>query len=273
MKKTIRRLCFLLLLACTMGLPFGTASAEEWVLADNESIVFTVKEFAEDPFWGPCMKVYLENKTDETLMFAIEDCAVNGVMNDPFWAAQLPAGSKANQDVIWMSFSGNAASAGITQVDFELRVYNSDDWSAPNLWEQAYTIQPLGESGVVPDQYIPDEDDIVLFDNEQAFMAVTGFRNDAVWGYSADVYLQNRSEELLMFSVENATVNGFMCDPFWAAQLPAGLNSYSSISWFKQTFEENAITEVEEIRLGIRVYPAGNWTGNAIVRETFTVNP
>lgn len=131
-----------------MSLVFVSAVAEEWVLVDNESIVVKIKEFGEDSMWGHTMKVYMENKTDKLLMYSIDSCAVNGVMNDPFWAKEVMAGSKANAEVSWFDMKGNASNIGITQLDFSFRVYDSEDWMADALLDQSYTIYPKGESSV-----------------------------------------------------------------------------------------------------------------------------
>ena len=87
----------LLLVLCSVS-----ALSEEVVLVDNEQMSVKVKEYTEDALWGPSMKLYLENKTDNTMMFSIDGCAVNGYMNDPFWAFEVIGGSKANQEVSWM---------------------------------------------------------------------------------------------------------------------------------------------------------------------------
>lgn len=91
MKQMVKPRLFYIFLAMIMIVFFACASAEEWVLADDESIVVKVQGFEEDSMWGHTMKGYLENKTDKLLMYSIENCAINGVMNDPFWATEVMA--------------------------------------------------------------------------------------------------------------------------------------------------------------------------------------
>ena len=273
MKKVLVKRVMLCLLIALMVMLCVSSIAEELVLVNDENMVITVKEFDEDGFWGPTMKVYLENKTDKQLMYSIDSCAVNGVMNDPFWAKELPAGSKANAEISWTDLSGNAASAGITKVELCFKVYDSDDWMADNLLYQDFTIYPKGKSNAVIDQFIPDQDDIVLFDNEEVSMIVTGFENDELWGYSARVYLNNKTDAQLMFSVKSAVVNGYVCDPFWAREVRGHAADYASISWLPDEFEENGITEVEEITLAISVYDSNNWMDDALLEKQFIIRP
>lgn len=273
MKQMVKPCFFFIFLTMIMIVFFTCASAEEWVLADDENIVVKVQGFEEDSMWGHTMKVYLENKTDKLLMYSIENCAINGVMNDPFWATEVMAGSKANQEVTWFEIYGNAANVGITRLDFTIRVYDSEDWSADALLEQNYTIFPHGETSVILDEYSPKSSDIILFDNENASMIMTGFRNDEIWGYTADIYVENKSEKKLMFSVENATVNGYMCDPFWATEVIKNTSAYTSISWLQEDFQSNGITDVEEISLAIRVFDSEDWMADAVVEQQFTITP
>lgn len=274
MKKSyfVRRWAILILTVC-MSLLFSFASAEETILVDNENVTFQIVGFAEDPIWGQTMNVYLENKTDKTLVYTIEACAINGVMNDPFWATEVLPGSKANESISWMSPSGNASSAGITKLDFTLRISDSEDFMAEPVFNQSFSIYPVGEENVVPDVYSIKESDIVLFDTDDAAMIVTGFRNDEIWGYTVDIYIVNKTQNTLMFAVDSATINGFMCDPFWACEVNANTCAYHSISWLQDELDSNGITDVEEILLALRVYDSNDWMADAVIDQQYTINP
>ena len=113
----------------------------------------------------------------------------------------------------------------------------------------------------------------MLFDDDYCTMIVTGFDPENIWGYTMNVYLENKTDKNLMFSIGDAAVNGFMCDPFWAETVAPGKRSVTTVSWTSQDFEENGITEVETLTLPIRVYNADNWNDNDLIDTTFTVNP
>ena len=76
----------------------------------------------------------------------------------------------------------------------------------------------------------------------------------------------------MVFSVDDSSVNGIMCDPFWADIVCAGKTSYSTVLWDKNALAENDITEVEEISLPLKVY-ADEDIGNPYVDETFELTP
>ena len=246
----------------------------EQVLVDDENCTVKITGIEDDSIWGYTLKVYLENKTDLELMFSVDGVSVNGYMCDPFWGSSVTAGMKSNEEI---SFSAEAFERnGITtptDIQFKLRVSDYNDWMAEPLVDQEFAVYPMGEEAVQVYERADQPEDIVLFDNEWCKMVVTGFEQDDIWGYSMNVYLENKTDKEMMFSADGVAVNGFMCDPFWGESVMPGKRSNTSITWSKTTFEEKGITEVEEIVLPIRVTDYSDWAEEPFVEESFTVNP
>lgn len=113
----------------------------------------------------------------------------------------------------------------------------------------------------------------VLVDDENCTFKITAIEEDNLFGYTLKVALENKTDMELMFSLEGVSVNGFMCDPFWAEEIAPGKRSNTEISWSSSDFEDNGITDVESITLPIRVYDADDWMADDFVSETFTLNP
>lgn len=247
---------------------------EETVLVDNENCTFKIVAVEDDSFAGYTLKAYLENKTDLDLTFSISNASVNGFMCDPFWAATVTAGMKSNE---YISFAEESLSqngiAQVTDICFTLNVYDSNDWAADYLVKEEFTIYPMGEEAVESYTRSAVEGETILFDNENCTMIITGFDPDDMWGYGVKLYLENKTDKNLMFSISDASVNGFMCDPYWATTVAAGKRSNTTISWMESDLEANGITEVESLTLPVHVYDADNWANEYLISETFTVNP
>lgn len=254
--------------------PPETVPFEETILVDNEVCTFKVTGIDADNRWGYTLKAYLENKTNLDLMFALDMVSVNGFMCDPFWASTVTAGMKANEEIGFSSsdFMRNGIT-DVTEIEFTLKVYDSENWSADHLIHDTYVLYPMGEEAVVSYTRTPIDREIMLFDNENCTMILTGFDSDSMWGYTVNVYLENKTDKELMFSLGDAAVNGFMCDPFWADSVAPGKRSNTSISWNSDDFESNGITSVETLTLPIRVYDNNNWSASDFVNETFSVAP
>lgn len=114
-------------------------------------------------------------------------------------------------------------------------------------------------------------EELIVVDNEYCTMKITGVDPDDFFGFALKVYLENKTDVPLMFSVDNCSVNGFMMDPFWAEEVAAGKKSNGSISWFSSDFEENGIEKVEEIEMEIRIYNSEDWSAEDYANLVYTV--
>lgn len=251
-----------------------TPAFAETVLVDTDDITFKITAIEDDSLWGYTLKAYLENNTDKELVFSFANTSVNGFMCAPLWAATVSAGMKANEEIHFSEsdFQRNGIKE-VTDITFTLHIYDNDNWTADYLVDEEFTIYPLGQEAVTPYVRTPAAEEIVLFDDENCTMIVTGYDPDNTWGYTVNVYLENKTDKTLMFSLGDAAVNGFMCDPFWAETVAPGKRSHSDISWSAGSFEENGITEVDTLTLPIRVYDADHITTDYLIDDTFTLNP
>lgn len=254
--------------------PIQQPNFPETVIVDDENCTVKITGIDANNMWGYTLKVYLENKTNLNLMYTVNQVSVNGYMCDPFWAATVNAGMKANEEISFAedSFEKNGIT-DVTDITFNLRVYDDDDWTADALVDDLHVIYPLGEDAAREYPREPQPDDVVLFDTDDCTMIVTGYDPDGLWGYTVNVFLVNKTEKNLMFSVNDASVNGYMCDPFWAHEVAAGKMSYAEISWQEADFEANGITEVESLTLPIRVYDNDDWMAESLIEDTVELNP
>ncbi len=265
----------------TSGAASGTKSAADTenvptfsqVLIDNENLYFAIKDVQIGAAQGYEWKVYVENRTDRNLMFSLEKVSVNGVMCDPFWAEVINAGKKGNCEITWMQDALQERQIGdVTQVDFTLNVYNDDDYTEPALMHDPFTVYPMGEERAAFAVREPAETDRVLVDNDSCAVIITGYDPDNSWGCAVKLYLVNKTDRDLVFSINNSSVNGIMCDPFWAEIVCAGRSAFSTALWDQKALAENGITQIEEISMPLTVY-ADEDIANPFVDETFTFTP
>ena len=114
---------------------------------------------------------------------------------------------------------------------------------------------------------------LTLVDNDQVTVTITDVTENGFWGYTLKVFLENKTDQELMFTTDKVSVNGFMCDPFWAATVAAGKKANEEISFSENDFEKNNIESVEEITFTLRIYDSSNWLADDVLAETFTINP
>ncbi len=244
---------------------------QEQVLVEDENCLFRVEGI--DPE-GYTLSVHMENYTDKNLMFSWSEVSVNGYMCDPFWAATVTAGMKAKDKITFSPSELKRLGIGeVTDIAFNLNVYDDDNWRADRLVDEDFDIYPYGEAQAREYPRAPQSTDTVLFDNEACTMLVTGYDPENPWGYTVNVYLENKTDDHLIFAVGDAAVNGFMCDPYWAVTVAEGKRAYSGISWLPEELTAAGVTQVETITLPVRVQDADDLTEDPLVDATFQLTP
>lgn len=250
-------------------------SISDVVIADNSQCAFVVT--AVDTSADGCtVSARCENRSDRTLMFSWDECSVNGWMIDPFWAEEVTPGNTASTRITFDR--RDLDRCGITSVDeieFELHIYDSDDWEADPVVSDDYTIYPtgLGPGRIDIPQRVPKDSEKTIVDDKRCTFIIESADPEGVMGYTLMCYLENKTDDELMFSWSDVAVNGIMLDPFWAAEVEDGKRAYAEISFLQSDFEDNNITSVEKIEFRLRVYDSDDWDKAAVVDEVFVFSP
>ncbi len=248
---------------------------EEMIVVDNDECTIKITGIEPDDFWGYALKADFENKSSEkTYMYSVNSAAINGVQCDPFFATEVAAGKKAKENI---SFSDSALEEygieEITDIELVFRVYDSNDWMAEPVALESIHVYPMGEENATVFVREQSETDIVLFDNENITAIVTGTEVDDIWGYTLKFFFVNKTDSEVMFSVDEASINGYMADPFFAHSVMPNKCSFSSMSWSETTFEELDIETVEEIEFFMRAYHSDDWSADDLANDKFVLNP
>lgn len=244
-------------------------------VVDNDECLIQITGIDPDNMWGYAMKATLENKSAEkTYMFSVTTASINGVECDPFFATEVAPGKKSNHEISFptSTLEENGLSS-FTDIELSFRVYDSDDWMADNVAEETVHIYPYGEENAEVFVRQPQSGDNIIVDNEYVSVIVTGYEDDAIWGYTANLFLLNKTEQNIIVSVDKASVNGYMADPFFAKSVPAGKCAFTSMSWSNSTLEENGIAAIEEIEFTLRVHDNDNWMADDFVNEIVVLHP
>ncbi|MDO5446022.1 MAG: hypothetical protein Q4F31_10440 [Eubacteriales bacterium] len=258
---------------CCVSADEGGYTIDQCILVDNESVSFIIKGVEIDETWGTAFKVFLENKTSKNLMFTIDSSSVNGYNCDPFWASEVAAGKKENTDITFYDLEESNISA-IDKWTFVLDIFDLDDWLADSLIKESFTIYPTGldeASVVVPERRKTDTEKIIYSDDRFDFI-ILDTSVDEIWGYNINCYLDNKTDNNIMFSWENVSVNGFMCDPFWATEIPAHTKAYNSVSFYDSQLNENNLTydEISDIEFTLCMNNSDDWDTGAVVENNLT---
>lgn len=129
----------------------------------------------------------------------------------------------------------------------------------------------IKEDAVTEEEQKESFDEVVFVDDENCMFKISDAEEDDIWGYVLKAEMENKTDKNLMFSFNDVSVNGFMCDPFWATSVQAGKKAKSDISFSTDSFEELGIEKVENIEFTLSVYDEDDWMAEHLVEEVFTL--
>ena len=248
---------------------------EPFTPIDNDECSVTVKSLDPDSIWGYAVKIGLENKSsDKSYNFSVASASINGVECDPFFYEGVAAGKKSNTEI---SFStSDLEENGITEftdIEITLRVYDSEDWAADDIAKETFHIYPLGKDKATVFKRESASTDEVLVDNDYVTVIITEKTDDDFWGYTLKMYIVNKTDVEITVSADDVSINGYMADPYFAKSVSPGKSAFTSMYWSDSTFEDNEITEVENIEFKLRVYDFYSWDEDDFFNGTITVTP
>ena len=221
------------------------------------------------------MEAYMENKSeDQNFLFSVDSASVNGVQTDPFFSAEIVAGKKSNELISFSNAALQKNDVGdFTDILLNFTVSDSEDWSADPVAQVSVHVYPQGQDKASKYSRPAQETDKVLVDNEQFTILATGFAQDDIWGYTMDLFLVNKTDKPVMINVDDASINDFMADAFYAVSVDGGNCAFGSVSWSSFVLEKNKIEKVEKIEFLLQIKDEGDWMAEDLFRQVISVTP
>lgn len=235
------------------------------VLYSNDDLSLTLRKAEIDSLSDYNWSVTLANMSDDNLIFTVDNVYVNNILFDPCWVVKVGIGDSVDENIIWSSPEMEARGiTEVTRVDFTLRVVTDGGKEILNI---DLTNYPSGQSADFTRSRSAQTTDITVLDNASYCALVVGDDPNNRWGFALELYLENNTEQTVVFTAENVLVNGEESDPMWRCELPEGKRAYSELVWFEGDFEGEAVNTIT-FDLVIR-----DENGNALMRQSVTYNP
>ncbi len=95
------------------------------VLYDKNGIKIVNKGLAEDEFFGPELRVYLENNTTQPITVQVRNVSVNGFMTDPVFSSDITPGKKAYDGISFFDMEENDIEK-IEEVELSFHIFEMD---------------------------------------------------------------------------------------------------------------------------------------------------
>lgn len=241
-------------------------------LINNDSCQVIITSIDTQNPSGYTINVELVNKTDSSQMFSVKYATVDGLSVDPNWASEVGGGAAKESSITFHKSDYAAYNLGFTDIQLVFVVNDSVETST-QITQKAVIIYPYGEGTATRYTRKGADSDVVLIDNAAMKVTYIGSTNDDVWGYSANVYIENKTGTNLWVAGTDVAVNGTALDPFWGTTVPANSSAYSSICWTTSQLSGAGITEVSSIEMLLGANNYDDWEALQVSSEAVTINP
>lgn len=230
---------------------------ERQVIYDGNGVVVTVTGLSEDGWFGPAVKVLIENNSDRNIEVQSRNSSVNGLMVDTMFSASVAAGKKANDDITFSSSTLDISGIStMKEIEFYLHVFDSETWDS--LFDTEMITLVTSADPTFVQEY--DDSGHVAYD-EGGIKVVAKKLNssDSFWGSDLYLYIENNTDQNIVIQTRDVSINGFMVDPIFSCDITAGKKAFDSITFFESDLTENAVTDIQELELKFHIFNMESW--------------
>ncbi len=230
---------------------------EEAVLFDQDDIVITAKSLNMKGFFGPEVKLLIENNSERSVTVQTRNTSVNGYMVETMLSADVAPSKKANDELTLMR--SDLEAAGITTIadlEFSFHIFDSESW------DTIIDSDPVIVTTSVYDgfEYMYDDSGELVYDEDDIKIVVKGLsENDSIWGPGIVVYIENNTDNVVMIQARDVSINGFMIDPIFSCDISAGKHAIDAITFMSSDLESNEIEQINTCELSFQIMDYDSW--------------
>ena len=174
--------------------------------------------------------------------------------------------STESQNITRSIASGNDVLSSITKVSEDSKIESTSEMISVESKEESIQTQTGNKTYSLSEQ--------TLVDDEHCSFVIKNAEVDKIWGFTLKVLCINKTEDKeLMFSIQNAKINGYKVEAFWAEEVAPGKKSNSDIHFSSESFKNIGIDFADELVITLRVYDSNDLMVDELVEESFTLYP
>ncbi len=230
----------------------------EQVLYDANNVKITATGLSEDDSWfGTSLTLLIENNSDQSLTIQARDANVNGYMVNTSMSANVAAGMKANDSLIFET--SGLEECGIEQIatmEFSFTMLNGD------TFETVFESDPITVNTSIAEGYTQTYDDSgnVLLDANGIKIVGKGLStDDSFWGPGVILYIENNSDQNITVQTRDTSVNGFMVTSTISESVLVGKKAITAVQFYDTDLESNGITDITNVNLSFHVFNTESW--------------
>lgn len=230
---------------------------EEMVLVDEAGVKITAKNLDKKSMFGADLKLLIENDSGKDLTVQSRNASVNGYMVQTMLSSDVADGKKANDALTFMTVDLQACGIEtIADMEFSFHIFDSESWDT-------YLDTPLisvKTSSADTYNYVYDDSGSLAYEGNGVKIIIKGLSSDdSIFGPGVIVYIENTGDKDITVQTRSVSINGFMMDPVFSADVGVGKHAIDSITFMNSELEENEITQINTVELSFYIFDGNTW--------------
>ena len=168
--------------------------------------------YADEPLYGPQVKLYAENDKNIEVSVYAHDFSANGIMFTIGSDTRVPPGGMARDSIYIVDTNFETSGIiSVEKVEFSLEVINAKEKYRKNSDIISIDIKDPGSSGAQPGAApAGSEPEIkeLIYETEEINIYYTGFGFSPAGDLQVDFWIENNTSHLIEVSVNNFSLNG-----------------------------------------------------------------
>lgn len=242
------------------------ATVAEQVCFSWGGLTVTAKSLKLGGFFGAELEFLTENTGNKNYTVSSHAVIINDYMMDTSFLCSVAAGKKATEEI--SVFSSDLEEAGITEIEkFEISFYVYDSDTYKTVYEELCTVKTSLYGKVTA----AENDKGKALYNEGGIRIVGKYvEEDALFGSSVLLYIENNSAKNITLSGDDISVNGYMISGLLAESVYAGKKAMTDIFFLSDDLKNNGIQKISTIELKFKIYN-DDFTSRPITSGVITI--
>lgn len=232
----------------------------------NDAICIQIQKIIHDSH-GYLLGTEIRNLIPQPQIISVQWAALDDVQIDPLFQTVAEPGTVLTTGIRFaQSDLERAAISDPSKIELRWLAMQEGDWGQPALLDETIQVFPHGEQPAqTPSREIQDGE-IVWADTDQIRVLLQNVSvTDQDWVF--DVCVQNKTEQVITCTLNNAAVNGIVIDPLWAVIVQPNKTVFSQFRWTRDQLAAYGLDSVETLQGNLTAHDEEDWLSKPLLDQ------
>ena len=239
------------------------------MIFSKNNVSLTVQDMYLDEEGALILDMMAKNDNSQDVQLSFLLTYINDVRCFPEMFQTVPASFEANVQIRWRPETFDEYNVDEIDEPTDVRKIEASITMEGFLDSHYFTYYPYGEENNIPLEYVPDEDDIMLYEDDMFMTTMTDHFYDERGRWVAEIVSHNKTDRMMDVGVSSENTNGYEYGFYLAEDLREGNMVRSRV--FLDEWQVTGADKVRRLEMEVRLWDTK--AHDQILVENFTIYP